>query len=237
VVALYDRKLLGFEALIRWHHPERGLISPAAFIPAAEESGLMAELGQWVLRAACRQMRAWQDRVAPHTPLSLSINVSPGQLVQPDAFTLIDEALNESDVDVRRLKLEVTETALADDGELLSQRLRGLRERGFQILIDDFGTGYSSLSRLHRLPIDGLKIDQSFIKPMLFDRDSAAIVRTVIALGHALDIEVVAEGVEDEPTAAELLRQNCPYAQGYHFARPLPVEAADELVRQIAGGV
>jgi diguanylate cyclase (GGDEF)-like protein/PAS domain S-box-containing protein len=237
VVALYDRKLLGFEALIRWHHPERGLISPAAFIPAAEESGLMAELGQWVLRAACRQMRAWQDRVAPHTPLSLSINVSPGQLVQPDAFTLIDEALNESDVDVRRLKLEVTETALADDGELLSQRLRGLRERGFQILIDDFGTGYSSLSRLHRLPIDGLKIDQSFIKPMLFDRDSAAIVRTVIALGHALDIEVVAEGVEDEPTAAELLRQNCPYAQGYHFARPLPVEAADELVRQIAGVV
>jgi EAL domain-containing protein (putative c-di-GMP-specific phosphodiesterase class I) len=154
-------------------------------------------------------------------------------LAHPDAWALIDHAMIHSGVDVRRMKLEVTETALAGDDDLMSHRLRGLRERGFQILIDDFGTGYSSMSRLHRFPIDGLKIDQSFIRPMLFDGDSAAIVRTVVALGKALDLDLYAEGVEDEGAAVALSRLNCEFAQGYLFAKPLPLEKADALIEEM----
>jgi diguanylate cyclase (GGDEF)-like protein/PAS domain S-box-containing protein len=230
IVSLPDRRLTGFEALIRWNHAQRGLIPPATFIPIAEESGLITDLGDWVTHAACRQMRVWQDQVGPGMPLTLSINIAPAQLAHPDACALIDHAMSHSGVDVRRMKLEVTETALAGDDDLMSHRLRSLRERGFQILIDDFGTGYSSLSRLHRFPIDGLKIDQSFIRPMLFDGDSAAIVRTIVALGKALDLELYAEGVEDEGAAVALSRLNCEFAQGYLFAKPLPLEKADALI-------
>ncbi len=233
VVSLPDRRLTGFEALIRWNHAQRGLIPPATFIPIAEESGLITDLGDWVTHAACRQMRIWQDRLGPGTPLTLSINIAPAQLAHPDAWALIDHAMIHSGVDVRRMKLEVTETALAGDDDLMSHRLRGLRERGFQILIDDFGTGYSSMSRLHRFPIDGLKIDQSFIRPMLFDGDSAAIVRTVVALGKALDLDLYAEGVEDEGAAVALSRLNCEFAQGYLFAKPLPLEKADALIEEM----
>lgn len=233
ILSLPDRRLTGFEALIRWNHAQRGLIPPATFIPIAEENGLMTDLGDWVTNAACRQMRAWQDRVGAPVPLSLSINVAPTQLIHPEAFPLLDRAVAASGVDIGRIKLEVTETALAGDAELLPQRLRALRERGFRILIDDFGTGYSSLSRLHRFPIDGLKIDQSFVKPMLYDPDSAAIVRTIVALGKALELDLFAEGVEDEGTAAELGRMQCDFAQGYLFARPLPVDAADGLVEDL----
>ncbi|EWY39379.1 diguanylate cyclase [Skermanella stibiiresistens SB22] len=237
VLSLHDRRLVGFEALIRWNHIQRGLIPPATFIPIAEENGLMSDLGDWVTNTACHQMRIWQERVGAATPLSLSVNIAPTQLIHPDVFTLLDRALAASGVDVRRMKLEVTETALAGDAELLPQRLRALRERGFQILIDDFGTGYSSLSRLHRLPIDGLKIDQCFVKPMLYDPDSAAIVRTIIALGKALNLDLFAEGVEDEGSAAELGRMKCEFAQGYHFARPLPIAAADALVDALVESV
>jgi EAL domain-containing protein (putative c-di-GMP-specific phosphodiesterase class I) len=233
VVSLPDRRLTGFEALIRWNHAQRGLIPPATFIPIAEESGLITDLGDWVTHAACRQMRVWQDRVGPGTPLTLSINIAPAQLAHPDACALIDHAMSHSGVDVHRMKLEVTETALAGDDDLMSHRLRVLRERGFQILIDDFGTGYSSLSRLHRFPIDGLKIDQSFIRPMLFDGDSAAIVRTIVALGKALDLELYAEGVEDEGAAVALSRLKCEFAQGYLFAKPLPLEKADALIEEM----
>jgi diguanylate cyclase (GGDEF)-like protein/PAS domain S-box-containing protein len=233
VVSLPDRRLTGFEALIRWNHAQRGLIPPATFIPIAEESGLITDLGDWVTHAACRQMRVWQDRVGPGTPLTLSINIAPAQLAHPDACALIDHAMSHSGVDVHRMKLEVTETALAGDDDLMSHRLRGLRERGFQILIDDFGTGYSSLSRLHRFPIDGLKIDQSFIRPMLFDGDSAAIVRTIVALGKALNLELYAEGVEDEGAAVALSRLRCEFAQGYLFAKPLPLEKADALIEEM----
>jgi EAL domain-containing protein (putative c-di-GMP-specific phosphodiesterase class I) len=163
----------------------------------------------------------------------LSINIAPAQLAHPDAVALIDRAVSNSGVDVHRMKLEITETALAGDMDFLSHRLRSLRERGFQILIDDFGTGYSSLSRLHSFPIDGLKIDQSFIKPMLFDSDSAAIVRTIVALGKALDLEVYAEGVEDEGAAVALSRLRCEFAQGYLFAKPLPLEKADALIEEM----
>ena len=233
IVSLPDRRLTGFEALIRWNHAQRGLIPPATFIPIAEESGLITDLGDWVTHEACRQMRVWQDRVGPGMPLTLSINIAPAQLAHPDACQLIDHAVEHSGVDVRRIKLEITETALAGDDDLMSHRLRTLRERGFQILIDDFGTGYSSLSRLHRFPIDGLKIDQSFIRPMLFDGDSAAIVRTIVALGKALDLEVYAEGVEDEGAAVALSRLRCEFAQGYLFAKPLPLEKADALIEEM----
>jgi diguanylate cyclase (GGDEF)-like protein/PAS domain S-box-containing protein len=233
IVSLPDRRLTGFEALIRWNHAQRGLIPPATFIPIAEESGLITDLGDWVTHAGCRQMRIWQDRLGPAMPLTLSINIAPAQLAHPDAWALVDHAVSHSGVDVRRMKLEVTETALAGDDDLMSHRLRGLRERGFQILIDDFGTGYSSMSRLHRFPIDGLKIDQSFIRPMLFDSDSAAIVRTIVALGKALDLDLYAEGVEDDGAAVALSRLNCEFAQGYLFAKPLPLEKADALIEEM----
>jgi EAL domain-containing protein (putative c-di-GMP-specific phosphodiesterase class I) len=233
IVSLADRRLTGFEALIRWNHAQRGLVPPATFIPIAEESGLITDLGDWVTHAACRQMRAWQDRLGTGTPLTLSINIAPAQLAHPDAVALIDRAVSNSGVDVHRMKLEITETALAGDMDFLSHRLRSLRERGFQILIDDFGTGYSSLSRLHSFPIDGLKIDQSFIKPMLFDADSAAIVRTIVALGKALDLCLFAEGVEDDGSATALSRLQCEFAQGYLFAKPLTLEKADALIAEM----
>ncbi|ACI98383.1 putative bifunctional diguanylate cyclase/phosphodiesterase [Rhodospirillum centenum] len=235
VVDLPGRRLIGFEALARWAHPGRGSVSPTEFIPIAEESGLIVALGETVLRKACALLRSWQPRLNG-TPLTVSVNVSPVQLARPDLFELVDGVIAATGVDVRRLKLEVTETALAQDLDIVSSRLDGLRQRGFRILIDDFGTGYSSLSRLHRLPFDGLKVDQSFVRPMLHDEDCRNIVRTVVALGHALGVDIVAEGVEDPETGRELARMGCTSAQGYHFGRPLSPADADRLVGRLSGG-
>ncbi|HYC03753.1 MAG TPA: EAL domain-containing protein [Azospirillaceae bacterium] len=240
IVDLRDSALIGFEALVRWRHPSRGMVPPSLFIPAAEESGLIAPLGDWILRAACTAMGRWQGMLAgvddADRPLRVSINMSPVQLVSSDLIDTIDRILGETGAEVARLRLEVTEAALSQEVELVSQRLEALRQRGFQVLIDDFGTGYSSLSRLHRLPFDGLKIDQSFIRPMLFDADSASIVRTVVALGQGMNVRTVAEGVEDAETAEALLKLGCDRAQGYHFARPMPAADADRLVGMRAKG-
>lgn len=230
VIDLGRRSTVGFEALLRWNHPQRGPLSPAMFIPVAEEAGLMVDLGTWVMRRALGQLAQWQKRLPPGLPFSLSVNMAPSQLADPELFRTIDRLLEETGADPARLKIEVTETALAGDADLVVQRLRGLREKGLSILIDDFGTGYSSLGRLQRFPIDGLKIDQSFIKPMLLDGDSAAIVRSIVALGRALGLALIAEGVEDEPCARELARLDCDFAQGYLFSRPLPEAQASRLV-------
>ena len=235
VVDLSDHSLLGFEALLRWHHPERGMIPPIAFIPIAEQQGLIRPLGNWILRTACQRLRHWQALGGLRAP-TLSVNVSPVELLAHDLLETVDAAVAEAGIDVGRLSLEITETALADDVDMVSQRLEALHQRGFRILIDDFGTGYSSLSRLHRFPIDGLKVDQSFVKPMLFDEDSASIVRTVAALGRALEVDVIAEGVEDQATAQALARLKCGQAQGFHFALPLTSDEADALVRRAAAG-
>lgn len=230
VVDLGRRAIVGFEALIRWPHPERGPLSPALFIPVAEESGLMVDLGTWVMWRAFTQLAEWQGKLPSGPPFSLSINMSPSQLADPSLFGTVDRLLEETGADPGRLKIEITESTLAGDADLVIQKLRGLKERGLSILIDDFGTGYSSLSRLHRFPIDGLKIDQSFIRPMLLDGDSATIVRSIVALGKALGLATIAEGVEDEPSARELARLDCDYAQGYLFSRPVPEAEAGRLV-------
>ncbi|HEV7370308.1 putative bifunctional diguanylate cyclase/phosphodiesterase [Arenibaculum sp.] len=230
VVDLQHRHLVGFEALARWNHPQHGPIPPSVFIPVAEDAGLMPLLGARVMRDAFARLAAWQRRLAPGHPLSLSINMAPSQLADPDLFATIDRLLAETGADPARIKIEVTETSLAGDAESAILRLKGLRERGLMIMIDDFGTGYSSLGRLHRFPIDGLKIDQSFVKPLLMDRDSATIVRSIVALGKALGLSVVGEGVEDEASARELARLGCDHAQGYHFAPPLPEAEADTLL-------
>ncbi|HYE51387.1 MAG TPA: EAL domain-containing protein [Azospirillaceae bacterium] len=240
LVDLATRHLLGFEALVRWRHPQRGMVPPSAFIPAAEESGLMEPLGDWILNAACMALRGWQDRLAAlgraDAPLSLSVNISPVQLVAKSLAGTVEAALAASGADIRRLELEVTETALAQEVEVVSRRLEQLRRLGLRVLIDDFGTGYSSLSRLHRLPFDGLKIDQGFVRPMLYDPDCASIVRTVAALGQAMQVGIVAEGVEDAATADALARLGPARAQGYHFARPMPAEQAAALVERLAAG-
>ena len=240
IVDLRDSALIGFEALVRWRHPSRGMVPPSLFIPAAEESGLIAPLGDWILRAACAAMGRWQGMLAgvddSDRPLRVSINMSPVQLVSGELIDTIDRIVRETGAEVARLRLEVTEAALSQEVELVQQRLEALRQRGFQVLIDDFGTGYSSLSRLHRLPFDGLKIDQSFIRPMLFDADSLSIVRTVVALGQGMNVRTVAEGVEDAETAEALLKLGCDRAQGYHFARPMLAADADRLVALRAQG-
>jgi diguanylate cyclase (GGDEF)-like protein/PAS domain S-box-containing protein len=234
VIDLTTRDLIGFEALVRWRHPQRGLVAPNHFLPVAEEAGLMPEIGAWVLRQAVAQLAAWQGRIPPDRPFTLSVNMAPSQVAAPDLFPMLDRLLDLTGAEVSRLRLEVTETAFDGDADTVASRLRALRERGLSIAIDDFGTGYSSLGRLHRFPIDGLKIDQSFVRPMLVDPDSAAIVRSVLALGQALGLSVVAEGVEDEACARELQRLGCVHAQGYAFSRPLPVEAADALLLGLA---
>jgi diguanylate cyclase (GGDEF)-like protein/PAS domain S-box-containing protein len=236
VIEFGRRAIVGFEALIRWHHPQRGPLSPALFIPIAEEAGLMVELGTWVMRRAFTQLARWQEGLPPDLPFSLSINMAPSQLADPALFGIVDRLLEETGANPGRIKIEITETTLAGDADLVAQRLRGLRDRGLAILIDDFGTGYSSLGRLHRFPIDGLKIDQSFIRPMLLDGDSAAIVRSIVALGKALGLTIIAEGVEDEPSARELARLDCDYAQGYLFSRPVPEADAGRLVADLRAG-
>ena len=233
IVQLQTRALLGFEALIRWRHPQRGLVPPALFIPVAEEAGLMPELGHYVMRQSLAQLAEWSRRIPADSPFSLSINMAPSQIAAPDLFRTLDRLLAQTGAPVDRLRIEVTETAFGGDADLVGLRLRSLRERGLSIVIDDFGTGYSSLGRLHRFPVDILKIDQSFVRPMLVDPDSAAIVRSVTALGHALGLGVIAEGVEDEPTARELLRLGCVHGQGYHFARPQPAEAAEAFIDRL----
>lgn len=235
IVDLRTGQLAGFEALVRWPGGARGPVPPAVFIPVAEECGLIGPLGAWILGAACQWMRGWQDRLGA-SPLSISVNVSPVQLARADLSDAIEAAVAQSGVDIRRVKLEVTETAFGQDVDLVSTRLAALRESGFRVIIDDFGTGYSSLSRLHRLPFDGLKIDQSFVQAMRTDSDCRDIVRSVIALGRSLGVEIVAEGVEDAETGRALLKLGCTMAQGYHFARPLTEAQADALLERMVAG-
>jgi diguanylate cyclase (GGDEF)-like protein/PAS domain S-box-containing protein len=230
VVDLPHRRLVGFEALARWNHPQHGPIPPSVFIPAAEDAGLMPLLGARVMRHAFTRLAGWQRDRAPGQVPGLSINMAPSQLTDPDLLATIDRLLAETGADPARITIEVTETSLAGDAETAIRHLMGLRERGLMITIDDFGTGYSSLGRLHRLPIDGLKIDQSFVRPLRLDRDSAAIVRSIVALGKALGLSVVGEGVEDEESARELAHLGCDLAQGYHFAPPLPEAEAEALL-------
>ena len=236
IVSVGSGELYGFEALVRWQHPERGLVLPSDFIPLAEETGLIVPLGLSVLREACHQLREWQERSVLNRYLIMSVNLSGKQLMQTDLTEKIEEVLRESHLDPWHLKLEITESVVMENPELAAVTLAKLRGLGVRLSIDDFGTGYSSLSYLNRFPVDTLKIDRSFVTTMSEADENLQIVKTIVTLAGNLGMEVIAEGVETE-TQLNLLRVlKCQYAQGFLFSEPLDVTEADLFIRNAAQG-
>lgn len=224
--------IVGAEALVRWRHPEFGVIPPDQFIPIADESGLIIQVGEWVLREACRQTRYWHD--AGFDGLSVSVNVSAVQFAQPQLLMQVKNALRHSGLPAEALQIEITESVLMRDAEATVAVLRDLKEMGIHIAVDDFGTGYSSLSYLKRFPIDALKIDKSFTQDISGDRDASAIISAITALSRSLSLQVVAEGVETHEQRAFLVEQKCDRMQGYLLSKPLPPEQLLEFLSHSA---
>ncbi|MEG4121595.1 EAL domain-containing protein [Microcoleus sp. N9_B4] len=231
-VSLASGKIIGFEALVRWQHPLRGLISPVKFIPVAEETGAIVPLGEWVLEEACRQLGLWEGMFDFDQPLIMSVNLSGKQFAQPDLVDRIQVILETTGLSAESLKLEITESVVMDDVESAIAVLKQMKGLNVKLGIDDFGTGYSSLSYLSRFPTDTLKVDKSFVGRMELESEgeNVAIVRTIVALAHALGMDVIAEGVETAAQLAKLRSIGCEYGQGYFFAKPLPSEAATALI-------
>jgi diguanylate cyclase (GGDEF)-like protein/PAS domain S-box-containing protein len=230
IVSLRTGKISGFEALVRWQHPERGCIQPDKFIALAEETEMIVPIGQWVLSEACRQMRAWQDEFPEHGALSISVNLSCKQFRQTDLVEQINSALIETGLDPRCLKLEITESVVMDNMDTAIDMMNQLRALGVQLSMDDFGTGYSSLSSLHRFPISALKIDRSFVTRMDGNNENKEIVRTIVMLARNLGMEVIAEGVEGHNQLSELIALECQYGQGYYFSKPQKATQAAALL-------
>ncbi len=230
IVSLDSGEVVGFEALIRWMHPARGLTYPAAFLPLAEETGLTALMGAWTLREACGQLKSWQNGPALGRDLWVSVNLSSRQLLQPDLTKVVAQTLSEAQIDPACLQLEVTEGIIMDDPEAATAVLIGLRSLGVRLPIDDFGTGYSSLAYLHRFPISSLKIDKSFVKNVDSGGEDEVIVRTIVNLAHNLDMDVIAEGVETEEQRLSLKALGCEYGQGFLFSKAVPAEEATALL-------
>jgi diguanylate cyclase (GGDEF)-like protein/PAS domain S-box-containing protein len=228
-VDLNTGQIVGAEALVRWQHPKRGLIVPDRFLKVAEETGLIVPLGAWVVSAACAQLAEWQSR--PETSqLNLSLNLSARELTHPDVVTTVLDCVRGSGIDPRFLTIEVTESTAMADGDSGFRALRDLSSEGIRVAIDDFGTGYSSLDQLRRMPVDIVKVDRSFVSGMVGDTTDRALVAAVVGMGRALNLAVVAEGIE-APEQAEVLRElGCHIGQGYLFAKPLSAEAMGELL-------
>jgi diguanylate cyclase (GGDEF)-like protein len=225
-------RVIGAEILLRWLHPEHGLVMPASFIPLAEETGLILPLGEWVLETACRQLALWASR--PEIPdLTIAVNVSARQIRQPDFVEVVRAILQRTGANPQRLKLELTESLLLENVEDIIEKMTALKELGVGFSLDDFGTGYSSLAYLKRLPLDQLKIDRSFVRDVLTDLNDATIARTVVALGQSLGLAVIAEGVETEAQKDFLADIGCLTYQGYFFARPLPLDGFEDFLRAI----
>ncbi len=229
IISLSNQKIVGFEALIRWQHPERGLVSPLEFIPIAEETGLILPIGRWVLQSACEQMQTWQQMGLGQS-LVMSVNVSGSQFLQPNFASQIKEALSLSQIAAANLKLEITESLLMEASPSVIDQFELLQALGIKLSLDDFGTGYSPLSYLYRFPIHTLKIDRSFVQSV--GKGQAKLVQTIAALAQGLDMDTVAEGVETPEQLAQMQALGCDYYQGYLFSPPVPAEAATRLLQQ-----
>jgi EAL domain-containing protein (putative c-di-GMP-specific phosphodiesterase class I) len=223
LVTLDGQSLTGVEALMRWRHPERGLVPPTEFIPVAEETGLIMSLGEWALRTSCAQAAEWPG-------LCVSVNLSPVQFKHRDLVGVLREILESTGLEPSRLELEITEGVLLQDTEVSLGTLSGLKRLGVRIAMDDFGTGFSSLGYLHRFPFDKLKIDRSFISDLGDREQAAAIVKTIIALGQSLGMTINAEGVETLEQLTFLTMEGCDQVQGYYFGRPAPPDEIKRLL-------
>ena len=231
IVSLVDEKITGFEALVRWQHPTRGLVFPRDFIPTAEDTGLIIDIGQWVLTEACRQMQEWKARGLVDSSMTVSVNLSNKQFTCSTLADQVKRTLSQTHLSPTCLNLEVTETVVTENAEQACATLRELRALGVHLSIDDFGTGYSSLSYLHRFPVHTLKIDRSFISNMETGDENSAIVRTIISLAENLGMNVIAEGIETDAQRLRLKSFRCNHAQGYFFARPAPAQSVETLLQ------
>jgi len=236
IIKTGSEKIEGFEALVRWVHPKHGILSPGKFIPLAEETGLIVPLGRWVISEACQQIKRWNDISSEYRNLSVSVNVSSKQFIQQDFIEYIASVLNKYNCPPNQLKIELTESVLMDYAESSIEKMNALKNMGIRLVIDDFGTGYSSLSYLNRFPIDGLKIDRSFISSMNASDEDMEIVKTVLSLAKHLKLDVVAEGVEEQDQLSVLKALSCEFAQGFYFSRPLEEKRASEFLSQTVFG-
>jgi diguanylate cyclase len=230
LVSLDTGDMVGAEALIRWEHPARGFLSPDKFLPVAEESGLIVQVGAWAVGEACRRLRDWDRRNGGPSAFGLAVNLSARELTHPDVVPTVLDAVRRSALDPSRLTIEVTESTAMADRDTGFRALRELSDAGIRIAIDDFGTGYASLDHLREMPADILKIDRSFVAGMTANSPDSALVAAAIAMGRALEMEVIAEGIETSEQVADLRELGCPLGQGYLFARPLPPEEIDTLL-------
>ncbi|MDO8311264.1 MAG: EAL domain-containing protein, partial [Sideroxyarcus sp.] len=224
-------RIIGAEALIRWQHPQRGMVSPAEFIPLAEEIGMIIPIGDWVIDQACAQLKIWEmDPVM--NKIRVSINVSPKQLSHPYFVEQLKGTIEQTGIRPSQLELELTESFILQDMQDAIEKMQKLREIGIRFALDDFGTGYSSLSHLKRLPLEQLKIDQTFVRDIACDKNSRVMVRTIISIASNFGMEVVAEGVESDGQFAFLRQYGCNKFQGYLFGKPVPVQEFEQLCRQ-----
>jgi diguanylate cyclase (GGDEF)-like protein/PAS domain S-box-containing protein len=232
VIALGSGEIVGLEALVRWNHPERGLLDPGQFVPIAEDSGLIESIGRWVQETACRQALGWHDLRPDERPLDVAVNLSARQVAHRDLAAAVREILARTGLDPVNLRLEVTESVLVEESASATATLEALSEIGVRLVLDDFGTGYSSLAYLNRFPFDALKIDRSFVEGLGVEQERTAIVEAVIGMARALSLDAIAEGVENEAQLSELRRLGCDYAQGHLFSRPLAPQKVTSLLRE-----
>jgi len=231
IISLKDNRIVGFEALSRWHHPNYGIMSPMQFIDIAESTEQILSIGLWALEKACLDLKTLSEAYQ-QAPLFICVNISARQLAKAEHIAKFVNIVEKTGIDPARVNLEVTETMLISEQDYARQTLASLQDQGFKVSLDDFGTGYSSLSHLQEFPVDIIKIDRSFVSHMLFDQDSMQIVKASIGLAQALDMEIVAEGVESEEELAKLIDMKCDYAQGYCYSKPVPLDEAIEYLKQ-----
>jgi EAL domain-containing protein (putative c-di-GMP-specific phosphodiesterase class I) len=230
IICLQTHQIVGFEALMRWQHPTKGWISPSQFIPIAEETGLIIDLGYWVLQIACSQLHAWHQ-LPQMQELSMSVNLSGRQIQEHDFVENIHKVITQTHINPQTLKLEITESMLMENPDIVKAKLIKVQAQNIRLSLDDFGTGYSSLSYLHNFPINTLKIDRSFILGMNLDPENTAIVQAIITLAHTLGMDVIAEGVETAEHLEPLQALGCEYGQGYLFSKPISAVEAEQLLK------